>query len=78
MSRRALAASVGCSASNCTATLSRRSGQRLVGEAGHRRLALIDHAFDVRKNLAERLSRCGILSMRVGQFGVQLGEPLAQ
>ncbi len=78
MSRRALAASVGCSASNCTATLSSRSGSDLVGRRRSRASRLIDHAFDVRKNLAERLSRRGILLVRVGQFGVQLGEPLAQ
>ncbi len=78
MSRRALAASVGWSASNCTATLSKRSGSDLsTGRVGSAR-RLIDHAFDVRKNLAQRLPRRGIFLMRVGQLGMQLGEPLAQ
>ena len=50
------------------------------GLVGRHRAAgwLVDDAFDVGKDLTERLSGRGVLPMCVGQFGVQFGEPLAQ
>src|SRR5258708_3598298 len=53
-------------------------GQRLVDRLGRRARRLVDHAFDIRKDLAKRLPRRGILLMSLGQFGMQFGEPLAQ